>query len=305
MSANVEAMVREGINAFKAGRKDEARALLLKATELDQYNEQAWLWLSGLMDTPDDQRTCLENVLAINPNNERASQGLAYLTGQTPSGQASPFAASAAPPSTLSPSLSPPSSTPTSVEWAAPEPVAPAWAQAAAPTPRGEPSEDVLDDWVANLNLQGVDAQDTFTFSRNPATPSTSPFADFDDEEDPFGADPFGSAEPLEDTLLAPSAAAEKRRSPTPASRQPEQRRRSPTPERNDNSLLFDLETEREEDEETAGESGMFGYIPAEIAPTRLPGTVERTPAVLMIGMVLLVLLNVGAAVLLMWGLLT
>ncbi len=56
MSANVEAMVREGINAFKAGRKDEARALLLKATELDQYNEQAWLWLSGLMDTPDDQR---------------------------------------------------------------------------------------------------------------------------------------------------------------------------------------------------------------------------------------------------------
>ena len=50
MSANVEAMVREGVNAFKSGRKDEARALLLKATELDPYNEQAWLWLSGLMD---------------------------------------------------------------------------------------------------------------------------------------------------------------------------------------------------------------------------------------------------------------
>lgn len=309
MSANVEAMVREGINAFKAGRKDEARALLLKATELDQYNEQAWLWLSGLMDTPDDQRTCLENVLAINPNNERASQGLAYLTGQTPSGQASPFAASAPPPSmppaSLSPSMSPPSSTPTSVEWAAPEPVAPAWAQPATPPARVEPSEDALDDWVANLNLQGVDAQDTFTFSRSPGAPSTSPFADFDEDNDPFGADPFGSAEPLEDTLLAPSTPAEKRRSPTPASRPPEQRRRSPAPERNDSSLLFDLETEREEDEATGGESGMFGYIPAEIAPTRLPGTVERTPAVLMIGMVLLVLLNVGAAVLLMWGLLT
>ena len=50
MSANVDAMVNEGVNAFKAGRKEEARALLLKATELDQYNEQAWLWLSGLME---------------------------------------------------------------------------------------------------------------------------------------------------------------------------------------------------------------------------------------------------------------
>ena len=47
MSTNVDAMVREGINAYKAGNHDEARTLLLKATELDQYNEQAWLWLSG------------------------------------------------------------------------------------------------------------------------------------------------------------------------------------------------------------------------------------------------------------------
>ena len=91
LGPELEAMVREGINAYKSGRKDEARALLLKATELDQYNEQAWLWLSGLMDTPADQRTCLENVLAINPDNERAKQGLSYLTGQTSAGNASPL----------------------------------------------------------------------------------------------------------------------------------------------------------------------------------------------------------------------
>lgn len=41
MSANVDAMVREGVNAYKSGRKDEARSLLLKASELDPYNEQA------------------------------------------------------------------------------------------------------------------------------------------------------------------------------------------------------------------------------------------------------------------------
>lgn len=301
MSANVEAMVREGINAFKAGRKDEARALLLKATELDQYNEQAWLWLSGLMDTPDDQRTCLENVLAINPNNERASQGLSYLTGQTSSGNASSFAGSA-PPSSM-----PPSSTPTSVEWAAAE--TPVWAQTAAPATRAEPSPAALDDWVANLNLQGGDAQDAFSFTTN-AT-SASPFGDFDADDDPFSADPFGStdpfgsAEPLEETLLAPSAPPERRRSPTPARPQEKRRRTSPTPERADTSLLYDLETAKEESEPESSEPGMFGYIPAEIAPTRLPGTIERTPAVLMVGMVLLVVLNVGAALLLMWGLLT
>jgi hypothetical protein len=159
MSANVEAMVREGVNAFKAGRKDEARALLLKATELDQYNEQAWLWLSGLMDSPEDQRTCLENVLAINPENERARQGLSFLTGQTSTGSISPFSAAAPSPSAPPPSMPPPSmppSAPTSVEWAAPEepPALPGTWTRAAPV---EPSPDALDDWVTNLNLPAND----------------------------------------------------------------------------------------------------------------------------------------------------
>lgn len=47
MSANVEGLVREGMNAIKAGRKDEGKAMLLRAVELDQYNAEAWLWLSG------------------------------------------------------------------------------------------------------------------------------------------------------------------------------------------------------------------------------------------------------------------
>src|SRR4051794_24292460 len=165
MSANVDAMVNEGVNAFKAGRKEEARALLLKATELDQYNEQAWLWLSGLMDSPDDQRTCLENVLAINPNNERARQGLSYLTGQTSAGNISPFDANTppgAPPST---------SAPTSVEWAAPDepPSLPgAWNR----PPPTEPTPAALDDWVSNLNLPANDAamSNTINFSAAAST---------------------------------------------------------------------------------------------------------------------------------------
>ena len=300
MSANVEAMVREGINAFKAGRKDESRALLLKATELDQYNEQAWLWLSGLMDTPEDQRTCLENVLAINPNNERASQGLAYLTGGQPAtSDPSPFSAS--PPSTYGP---PPSSAPTSVEWGAPpEPAVPAaWGQPAAP--RGEPTSEALDDWVSNLNLPANETAAAFTFTAGGGA-SASPFGDFDLDEDAFAEGPFSAtpAAPIEDPLTTPAP----RRSPTPAAtprKEAPARRRRSSPARSDNaSLLFGLESEREEAEQR--EEGMFGYIPAEIAPTRLPGTRERVPALLMVSTVILVLLNLGAAGVLMLGLLT
>src|SRR6185295_16929048 len=83
MPANVDGMVREGISAYRAGRKDEARALLMRAVEIDQYNEQAWLWLSAVVESVDEQRTCLENVITINPNNERAKQGLSVLEQKT------------------------------------------------------------------------------------------------------------------------------------------------------------------------------------------------------------------------------
>lgn len=79
MSANVDGMIRAAVDAFKRGNRTEARTLLEKATELDQMNEQAWLWLGAVVQDPVEQQTCLENVLVINPNNERAKQGLKSL----------------------------------------------------------------------------------------------------------------------------------------------------------------------------------------------------------------------------------
>lgn len=78
-STNVNVIVKEAVRALKANNKAEARTLLEKATELDPYNEQAWLWLSGVVETELDQQTCLQNVLFINPGNENAKQGLAML----------------------------------------------------------------------------------------------------------------------------------------------------------------------------------------------------------------------------------
>jgi hypothetical protein len=75
-------LLQQGIAALKAGHKAEARNLLTQVVEQDQHNEMAWLWLSGAVEADDDKRTCLENVLAINPNNTAAKRGLAMIQQQ-------------------------------------------------------------------------------------------------------------------------------------------------------------------------------------------------------------------------------
>jgi len=70
--------------AAQAGRAEEARRALLRVTELDERSEQAWLWLSGVVETFDERRICLENVLAINPDNAHAQAGLHWLDQQAP-----------------------------------------------------------------------------------------------------------------------------------------------------------------------------------------------------------------------------
>jgi tetratricopeptide (TPR) repeat protein len=77
--STTEDLLQQGIVAAQAGRREEARALLVRVVEADERNEQAWLWLAGVIDDPDDMRTCLENVLDLNPGNVKAQQGLAWI----------------------------------------------------------------------------------------------------------------------------------------------------------------------------------------------------------------------------------
>jgi len=72
-------LLRQGIAALNAGRKAEARSLLMRVVQQDERNEMGWLWLSGAVDTDHDRRICLENALAINPNNGVARRGLESL----------------------------------------------------------------------------------------------------------------------------------------------------------------------------------------------------------------------------------
>ncbi|MBN1260962.1 MAG: tetratricopeptide repeat protein [Anaerolineae bacterium] len=71
--------LKAGIAAAKAGRRAEARRLLTQVTELDATSATAWLWLSGVVEGPQEQERCLEKVLALDPEHAAARKGLAIV----------------------------------------------------------------------------------------------------------------------------------------------------------------------------------------------------------------------------------
>lgn len=75
-------LLHDGREALLAGDKTRAQSLLLAAVEHDPHSEEAWMWLSGTYTTPDDMAHCLEQVLAINPHNEQAREGLRWIEQQ-------------------------------------------------------------------------------------------------------------------------------------------------------------------------------------------------------------------------------
>lgn len=94
-------LLHAGVEALRAGRRAEARAALMQLLEVDDRNEEAWLWLSGAVDTPEEQRICLDNVLEINPQHATARRGLEWLNERYPQpapGSAAPATASTLPP---------------------------------------------------------------------------------------------------------------------------------------------------------------------------------------------------------------
>ncbi|NWF67847.1 MAG: hypothetical protein HXY40_02055 [Chloroflexi bacterium] len=304
MSANIDAMVREAIRMYRAGSKNEARTLLLKAVELDQYNEQAWMWLSATVDSVEEQRTCLENVLVINPNNERAKKGLEMLAAKSseapkpPSTPKAPFGAPAA------------DELPTSLEWDMPS-----TETSSSSTYRrvNEPTKQEYDDWVSSLNLGGAGAPPANTPA--PAAPVSSfTMTPFTEDADLFGIDDQPAGPPSKAPPKPVPAASSFPASPPPPTRSPAPKVMSPGAEDGDD-LLDDIENviERDEFDDFEGfgngeddqdPSEYFRMIPAHIKATRLPGENEKYPAYLTIGIGVLVVLNLLAAGLLLYNLL-
>lgn len=78
----VDELLKQAQALVKQGRKADARPVLERIVREDDQNEQAWLWLSAVVDTLDDQRICLENVLMLNPTNVKAQKGLETIRGK-------------------------------------------------------------------------------------------------------------------------------------------------------------------------------------------------------------------------------
>jgi tetratricopeptide (TPR) repeat protein len=77
--AKIDAWLKGGIEAAKAGEKDKARRLLEQVVEADPDNETAWLWLSAAVDTRGERIRCLEMALKLHPANQDAKMALEWL----------------------------------------------------------------------------------------------------------------------------------------------------------------------------------------------------------------------------------
>jgi hypothetical protein len=75
--------IDDAIQAIRMGDKEGGRQILENILETDESNEDVWLWLSSVVDSDEDREICLENVLALNPDNVVAKRGLEALRSGT------------------------------------------------------------------------------------------------------------------------------------------------------------------------------------------------------------------------------
>ncbi len=72
----IEDLYLSGIASAKAGNRRLAQAFFKRVIGINPRHEGAWLWLSEALDDPDDIAYCLEAVLALNSDNEKARLAL-------------------------------------------------------------------------------------------------------------------------------------------------------------------------------------------------------------------------------------
>ncbi|MCB9099997.1 MAG: hypothetical protein H6632_10685 [Anaerolineales bacterium] len=75
--------LQEAIQHIRMGNREEGRQILEELLETQEENEDVWLWLTSVVDSDEDREICLENVLALNPNNTVARRGMEALHAGT------------------------------------------------------------------------------------------------------------------------------------------------------------------------------------------------------------------------------
>jgi hypothetical protein len=76
--------LNDAISLINAGRRADARAILLDLSQQYPQSEAVLLWLAAVTDDTDERIAHLRRVLQINPRNEKARTAFMQLTGQAP-----------------------------------------------------------------------------------------------------------------------------------------------------------------------------------------------------------------------------
>jgi hypothetical protein len=97
-------LLQQGIAAARAKRKGEAYQLLRQVVTSDPRNSAAWLWLGAVAPTPQEQLQAFDQVLALDPTNEKAQTGRRWALGRLGGGPGG--APAAAPPAAPSGGIS-------------------------------------------------------------------------------------------------------------------------------------------------------------------------------------------------------
>lgn len=82
MDEAIKLMLQQAISAAKDGDVDTALDLVKDVLDSDEENVQAWLLLARLSSNIDEKRVALSNVIALDPDNERAQKMFAKLEEQ-------------------------------------------------------------------------------------------------------------------------------------------------------------------------------------------------------------------------------
>jgi tetratricopeptide (TPR) repeat protein len=82
--ASMDDLLQQGIAAYRAGKRDEARKFFIAALKQNRNDERTWGWMYNVCNNDTERIDCIKQMLRINPKNEKASQLLAKLTIDNP-----------------------------------------------------------------------------------------------------------------------------------------------------------------------------------------------------------------------------
>ncbi len=85
---DIQSLMRAGVQAARAGNKKKARRIFERVLEIQDDNELGWMWMASVVESVEERRVCLENVLDINPRSARARKALEQL--KAPEAEPSP-----------------------------------------------------------------------------------------------------------------------------------------------------------------------------------------------------------------------